>query len=316
MLLIGCGELGSRHLQAVASLPQVGEIEVVDPRPEALALGAERLAELAVRQPSRRVRWLTSLEDATPQGALCIMATRAQGRCQLVRDVLEQLGYAAFLLEKVVAQSIREAEELLEFSRAQALSIWVNCKMRAYPFHQRVKRLLDPAEPIVMTVVGGNHGLATNGIHLADLFAFYDGSDRIERAGSRIDPMVHRTKRGLFDLSGALYGYTEKGSAFMLSCAADHQAPECIALTTRRYRCVVDHVQRWAAGWAWRPVPSEGNLLVSEMTKQFARDILLSEVCALPTLEQSLVSHRFILGELQPHFSRLLERELELCPVT
>ena len=42
VLIVGCGEIGSRHLQAVASLPQVSEIEVVDPRPEALELGRER----------------------------------------------------------------------------------------------------------------------------------------------------------------------------------------------------------------------------------------------------------------------------------
>ena len=71
-----------------------------------------------------------------------------------------------------------------------------------------------------------------------------------------------------------------------------------------------------ASGWAWRPAPFEGNLLVSEMTKIFATDILVSGRCELPTLEESLVAHRFVLGELQPHFSRLLEQEVERCPVT
>ena len=41
ILIVGCGELGTRHLQAVASLNEVVEIEVVDPRPEGLELGGQ-----------------------------------------------------------------------------------------------------------------------------------------------------------------------------------------------------------------------------------------------------------------------------------
>jgi len=322
ILLVGCGEIGSRHLQAVATLPDVQEVDVVDPRPDALAMGRRRLAEMPDRQPSTTYRWLSSLEAASPGGQLCIVATRAEGRCELTRQVTEQLGYTAFLLEKPVGQSVRECESLLDFVRSRGLSVWVNCKTRAYPFHKRVKQFLDPAEPILFTVVGGNHGLANNGIHSVDLFAFYDGANSIERAGSHLDPVLHRTKRGLLDVSGTLLGYTEKGSHLTISYANNHGQSEQIVVTTCRYRCIVDHMQRWAvesdagSGWSWRPVPFEGNLLISEMTKAFARDVLTRGCCELPTLEESMVAHRFILGELQPHFSRLLERAIELCPVT
>ncbi len=322
ILIVGCGQLGSRHLQAVASLSQVREVEVVDPRPEALALGRERLAEVPDRIHSTTFRWLSALEDASRGGDLCIVATQAQGRCQLVKESAETFGYKTFLLEKLVAQSIQEMEDLMAFARARELSAWVNCKTRAYPFHRRVKQRLDPGEPIIFSVFGGNQGLANNGIHNVDLFAFFDGADRIVSAGSHIDPMLHRTKRGTFDLSGTLHGSTEKGSHFTLSYASDHENSECLSVSTRRYRCIVDHQLRWAvegeaaSGWVWRPTPFTGNLAVSQMTKSFVTEILAAGRCELPTLEESLVSHRFILGELQPHFSRLLEREIDLCPVT
>ena len=324
VLIVGCGQLGSRHLQAVASLPLVREIEVVDPRPQALELGRERVAEVRDHQPSTDIRWLSSLSEATRGGDLCIIATQAQGRCRLVRDVVETLGYSAFLLEKIVARSVREMEDLVEFSRVKGLSAWVNCQTRAYPFHKRVKQHLDPADPIIFTVVGGNQGLATDGVHLADLFTFYDESPCIESNGSRIDPILHPSKRGngLFDLSGALHGYTRKGSCLTISYTSSHRSWDQVSIATGKYRCIVDHLQQWSfecgvdSDWAWRQVPLEGIPLVSQITREFATDILTSGRCALPTLEESLVAHRFILGELQPHFSRLLGREIDLCPVT
>lgn len=324
VLIVGCGELGSRHLQAVATLPQVREIEVVDPRPEALAVGRQRLEEVSDRQPATSVRWSTSLTEATRGGDLCILATQAQGRCQLIREIAERLGYRHFLLEKLVGQSVQELEELLAFVNARGISAWVNFKTRAYPIHQRIKQRLDPDDPILFSAVGGNHGLANNGVHTADLFAFYDGATRIELVGASVDPVLHPSKRGphVFDLSGTLQGATEKGSHFTLSYARDHVQSEQLAISTRRYRCLVDHMHRWAVEsdptteGGWRPVPFEGNLQVSQMTKVFATDILTSGCCALPTLEESMVAHRFILGALQPAFSRLLERTVELCPVT
>jgi hypothetical protein len=323
VLIVGCGQLGSRHLQAVAALPQVSEIEVVDPRPDALQLGRDRLAEVPDRKSSTVFRWLSSLEQATREGGLCIIATQAQGRCQLVRSVVEKLGYSSFLLEKIVAQSVREMEELIQFSEESELSVWVNFKTRAYRFHQKAKQHLDPSESIVFNSVGGNFGLA-NAIHDVDLFAYYDEASWIKSSGSKIDPILHPSKRGksLFDLSGSIYGHSEKGSHFTLSLTQEYGDWGHLSISTPRYRCVVDHLQRCAfesdakSGWAWRPATFDGPILVSEMTRDFAADILDSGTCKLPTLAESLVAHRFILSELQPHFSRLLGCTVDQCPVT
>lgn len=324
VLIVGCGELGSRHLQAVASLPQVREIEVVDPRPAALDLGRERLGELSDRQPDTVFRWLPSLAGASHRGDLCIVATHADLRCRLVRQVAETLEYSSFLLEKLVSQSVRDYENLIDFSKNNGLSVWVNCKQRAEPFHRKIKSQVDHSEPITMSVVGGNHGLATNGIHSVDLFAFLDGTSHIYSAGSSIDQVLHPSKRGsqVFDLSGTLHGYSEKGSRFMLSFLPVGKSPDHVSIVTPRYRWIVDRQLRWAfesaagSDWSWRPVPFEGDLRVSNMTKIFTADIIMSGRCELPTLEECFVAHRFILSELQPHFSKLLGTQGEGCPVT
>ena len=237
---------------------------------------------------------------------------------------MQDLGYRSFLLEKLVAQSVWEIEDLLAFSESEQLNVWVNCQARAYPFHQGVKAKLDPDEPVILSVAGGNHGLATNGIHHADLFAFYDGTGCIKSGGSRIDPIVHQSKRGsgLMDLSGTLHGYTDKGSTLTVSYAPHFENYEHTSISTSRYRCIVDHLQRWAlesdadSQWTWQPASFPPEVLVSQITQVFALDILSTGSCALPTLRESLVSHRFILEELQPHFNRLLNRESDRCPVT
>lgn len=323
VLIIGCGQLGSRHLQAVSALPLVTDIDVVDPNPASLSLGQERLQQVVDQQPNVRVRWLAELAAAAPGGHLCIMATQATKRLALVKQAAA-MGYRTFLLEKIVTQSAAEYRDLLALADAQELSIWVNCQERTYPFHQRVRTRIEPSEPVVFTSVGGNHGLACNGIHLADLFAFYTGAQEIQSAGAHIDPQLHTSKRGasVYDLSGSLHGYTTNGSQMTIVLAGDHRAPYQITIATRRARWIVDYASQWAwesreeNNWTWAPIRFEGELRVSYTTRQFASDILTHRKCSLPTLAEAFTAHRFILNELQPHFNHLLGTELRYCPVT
>ncbi len=323
-LLIGCGELGSRHLQAISTLLSICEVDIVDARPGALDLGKQRLSEVKNRNPDIKFRWHTALEQAVRAGDICIVATQAEGRCDIVKRVVDEFDHRFFLLEKVVSQSIAAYGDLCDLAAKENRSIWVNCKTRAYPVYKRVVQYLDPAEPILFNVVAGNHGLANNGIHVVDLFAFLDGCSGMEGVGSSIDPKLLPSKRGdrVFDLSGTLHGRSEKGSRLTVSFAGHHTDPGLFSIAASGYRCIVDEHKRCAwesdaeSGWEWRPAPFAGNPFVSSMTRDFVGDILATGRCDLPTLEGCFPAHRFVLSELLPHFNALLNKEDEYCPVT
>jgi predicted dehydrogenase len=323
VLIAGCGQLGSRHLQAVSALTDVSAIDVYDPNSEALQVGRQRLDEVTDRKVTN-IRWLSNLGEAVAGGDLCIVATRADVRVDLVREIASRLGYRSFLLEKIVAQSISDYRSLLDFARKERLSAWVNCKARAHASHRHIKSRLDPDLPVIFTVQGGNHGLANNGLHAADLFVFYDGSASIDCVHSQIDPKVHPTKRGngIFDLSGTLIGRSARGSQFQLSYVGEHDNPGHFTVLSAKYRAIADDMTRTLyessidSGWIWKPVPFDANLTVSNMTRGFATDILKTGRCELPTLDECYPAHEFILSTLRPHFNRLLNRESESCPVT
>jgi len=286
-------------------------------------MGQERLAEVGSTGTSPSVRWWSSVDEASPGGDLCIVATQAAARCPVVREVVEELGYRAYLLEKWVAQSLRDYETLMNFADTMDLSVWVNLKTRAHASHKRAKTRLSPGEPIVLTVVGGNQGLANNGIHAADLFLFYDGSDRIDPVATWIDPVLHSSKRGpdVFDLSGTILGCSPRGSRLFLSFAGDHNAPGYFTVTSRRYRAVIDDMSKLlcesetGADWAWNQVPFEDNLMVSYMTRAIAAGILTTGRSELPTLAQAFPAHRFLFETLGPHFRKLLGTDSDCCPV-
>ena len=166
--------------------------------------------------------------------------------------------------------------------------------------------------------------MANNGIHHADLFAFLDGSDRIEPLSALIDPVLHPSKRSnnLYDLSGTLHATTMTNSRFDLAYSSEHANWEHLNIETNNYRWLVDHLKQqifessYESEWTWKRLEFEGSILVSNLTKRFVTDILSSGRCDLPTLEESLIAHKYILEELRPKFRDLLNDNVYLCPVT
>lgn len=324
ILIVGCGDLGSRHLQAICAMPQVTEVEVIEPSAEGLDLGRKRVDEVKDRNPKITYRWLRSFDEASRGGDLCIVATLADVRCQVTHDVVNQLEYSSFLLEKMVAQSIGDYERLIQFSEKMGLSIWVNCQMRAHDAFKRAKEKINSELPFVFSVTGGNHGLATNGIHAADLFVFYAGTDAIEEVAKNVDMVLHPSKRGghFFDLSGTLYGVTDKGSNFMLALRAGHNGPMCYSLFSSEYRSIVEDTTRTHyessqdSGWSWQQIPLSDDMNVSAMTRVFTADVLTRGRSEWPSLKACFPAHSFILKSLMPHFQKLMKSEQEKCPVT
>ncbi|MFC1856972.1 hypothetical protein ACFL9U_02980 [Thermodesulfobacteriota bacterium] len=324
VLLIGCGQLGSRHLQAIARLPEISQIHVIDPNPEALALGKRRLSEIDTVHPPDNVEWHTSPDKSCHNGSLCIVATQAPGRVERIKEAAEGLGYRRFLIEKIVTQSVAEYQDLLGFSNERGMSVWVNCQLRTFDIYRHIKERLAPGEPIIFSRIGGNQGLANNGAHTADLFLFLDGSNRIEFVGARIDPVLHPSRRNpdISDLSGALYGKTAKGSDFMLAFSGFSKTSAHITVLGGKSKFMVSHFQNWAYescekdDWQWKPIAVKQNMHVSHTTTTFAGDILSDNRCSLPTLAECLPAHEFILTSLLPTFNELTEKSSLRCPVT
>ena len=177
---------------------------------------------------------------------------------------------------------------------------------------------------MIFIAAGGNHGLANNGIHEADLFVFHDQAASIEPVNHRINLKLESSKRGqdIFDLSGTLTGVSDKGSDFVVSFAPEHTSPDSITLLSPSARFFVDHFQKLALesyardDWRWQQIPISENWMVSHMTKDFVDNIFARGTCLLPTLKSCYPAHQFILNALLPYFHRLTGRSLDVCPVT
>src|SRR5947209_4742456 len=128
--LIGAGQIGSRHLQALARLE--ADITVIDPSSASL----DRARELAGKSD---IRYATQLDQLGPAIDVAIVACSARERRSVVESLLAGRKVGALVLEKVLFQKIEDYEAVGALLKERGVRAWVNCPRRLWPFYQALR---------------------------------------------------------------------------------------------------------------------------------------------------------------------------------
>lgn len=215
-LVIGVGNLGSRHAQALVQAPELQEIVLVDPDDKAIEIALGRISSTGFRG---KILTLRDLSHSQGNFQLAIVSTSSRERLDALRSVMRYSEFEHVLLEKLLTTS---GKELVEFRRIFGLAkdkFWVNCPRPHYPHYQKIQtqlQALDSSSPVTYEVRGGNLGLVSNSIHFLDHFERLAQS-RISslefESGSRL---VDAKRRGYSEVLGAIVAKTAKGDSLRI----------------------------------------------------------------------------------------------------
>ncbi len=297
--LIGCGNIGFRHLQALLAMPEPAEILVVEP---ALALHDRIAAEIA-GHPSGGHR--ARLETALPRSGradLAIVATAAPPRAAIVRELTRNAPPRAVILEKILAQTDAGLEAMAGDLAAAGSPAHVNCPRRYFPGYQALRDRLAQDRPLSVVASGGQFGLGSNAVHFLDLLEFLNDSPLTEVGAEGLDAGSKASKRsGFREIYGTLSARLANGASLRVTCRDEETPSLAISVTTasgRRFD--IDE----AGGRMTGPdgaAEAFGTRFVSQTPEIYA-DALAGR-CGLPGLGDSLRQHRLYLAALRSHFA-------------
>ncbi|GAA0366801.1 hypothetical protein GCM10009092_33930 [Bowmanella denitrificans] len=315
---IGCGQVGSRHLQALALLQEPVNITVVDSAESALTRAMERFGE--VGGDVERLELLTEL-PSNRHYDLAIFASNADIRFSLLKGLAACNSVKNILFEKVLFQKVedlREAQSILELN---GISAWVNCPRRFIEGYRQIKHCIDTGMPITVEVRGTDFGLASNAIHFIDLFAFLVGTEWFESWQYDFEESVRPARRaGCFEVFGKI-SINHGPHKFVMECVHQDDIERievCIANEVKVFRIneieerihFTDKVSGEERHEIFH-IP-----LQSQVTQHHAKSIVTSGQCLLPTFRQSGVLHERILSMFQTFLAAQGVDTSHGCPIT
>jgi len=318
--LVGCGNIGSRHLQALAKLPFDIDVKIVEPSKDAQDLAKTRLNEIQKKDNNNKFSWYESIKELDGSSDLVIVATTAIGRVKILNELLE-LGENKFLVEKMVCQSNDEYEIIVSKFQEKNAKAWVNTSRRYFTSYQKLRQYFEDSKIFHMSVTSSNvSALGTSAIHYMDLFAYFTGEYKIKMNGDLLLNEIFPNKRGsnFMEFAGTVTGMTNNGSRLTLSFLPSDRLSTIVNIIAPNKHIMIDETNQRIfdlVDFKNKELSFE-NELVSSITTKIASDILQKDCCDLTTLEDSQVLHNEIFKMFNTHIEKVTGKHVELCPIT
>ena len=315
IILVGCGNIGSRHLQALMKFQYPLQIEIVENYEPSIILAKSRLDEIN-NNKIHTINWHNNFEFLSGFSDLVIVATLSSGRVKIIESLLN-LGYTKFLIEKLVCQSIEEYDNLLDLVKKFDAKGWVNTRCRYFKSYRKIKDLFKNTEKINLKMSSGDTGLATGAIHYLDLFSWLLDDNKIKLNGELLDPKIYPNKRGknLIEFGGTISGSAKNNSSVSISFSPGIPSL-LVSIDDGMHKIILDEYNEKILYNSFNEKLDFKLEHISNITTQIVEDILKNDDCLLPTIDESYLSHVELFKIFSKHLEKIKKEKVKLCPIT
>tara|TARA_R110002050_G_scaffold97132_1_gene202066 strand:- start:15042 stop:16016 length:975 start_codon:yes stop_codon:yes gene_type:complete len=321
IVIIGAGELGSRHLQGLLKLKNKESIYVLDLSSKSLDIAKNRAIEI---NHSHNISYISDWSLLPKELDLVIVATGANVRRKVVIQLLEGFKVNNLVLEKILFQDLESYHKIDVLLKKTQTPTWVNHPRRMAPHYQEIRKsIIEAKEKVVFQIVGGNWGLACNGLHFIDLCCFLTGENIKELDLEWVDKNIQESKReNNIEFSGSIKGKLENNSSFIITSFNSEQSDISIYISTGSQRWIIQEgraqkiIHLSKSNNFNEVITSFVTEYQSTLTTKIANDIFELRSCSLPTYEEACASHIPFIDSSIKKFIEITGIETNICPIT
>lgn len=322
LLIIGSGQLGSRHLQGALKVEEKLNFYVLDPSEKSLEIAQSRANEI---NHDHKISFVTKWTELPASFEVVIVATSANVRAKVVTQLLENHKVSFLILEKVLFQDIESYERIYSLIQKTNTNTFVNHPRRTFDFYKQIKKDFSASNDkrLLMQVAGGNWGLACNALHFIDMFSFFTNSNLREVNTDLLDNAVLESKRdGYIEFSGTLTGVMESGDSFTVSAFDEPSSDITVSLVSNSNRWFINEgrekeLNRLSFEKGFKSKLSKISIsFQSDLTNDLVTDLLTNGGCELTPFIDASKMHVVFIKALLNKYKEITNHEITNCLIT
>ncbi|MGD8567772.1 MAG: Gfo/Idh/MocA family oxidoreductase [Gammaproteobacteria bacterium] len=291
--IIGVGNLGYRHYQALMNIDFDAHLFLVDTNINAVK---STINSDNYKNPRIKKLWLLSGIDELPNTIdVVIISTNSDVRAHITKQLIENKCVKYILFEKVLFQKISDYHEINDLLSKYGIGAWVNCPLRLYPYYQEIRKWYNDKN-IRCEAFGWD--IACNTIHFVDLVEWLS-HEKLERVVTdSLDNLIIESKRkGFIEVTGELRCEFSGGSTLNMTTSEDYIGHRKLVIATDTDLLEVDETTRKCKKI------QEGKseeydikpLYQSELSNFVVKDIIYKHQCQLVSYHESMRQHLMLL---------------------
>ncbi len=297
--LIGCGKIGSRHLQSLIKLNYKTNIYLVDPKSESISVSLN-LIENELEQNSKISVKSCSKLDEIPIGVdFAIIASDSKPRFEIFKSLMKTKAPKYLILEKLLFSNEEEFSEALKLYKKEDVKIWVNQWMSAEPSFRDLCNFFNQDESIDVSISGDNWGLCCNSVHYLELFDYLCHKRDLKIQNYDFEKVIFSKRKGYLELNGKIIVSSSNGSKLFLTSndAGKLEGEEIlIRITTpnAKAKCVfkMDSLDCQLEVNDKKINRKYDLFLQSNFTHRIIEEIIETDSCKLPHLDRAIYHHK------------------------
>ena len=318
VLIVGGGQIGSRHLQGALKSTHRLSITIVDPSLSSLELSKSRAQSTMLGHPSSTIKYSQELPK-NKNFNICIISTNANVRAKITRDLLVSCQIKHIIFEKVLFQKDTDYENISKLIDEKNIRAWVNCPHRTYFFYEEIKSTLDNRKAIEMSVSGSSWGMACNTIHYIDLFSYLVNCSDLKIVKTKFSDNILKSKRSkkFYEVNGLM---EFKTGIHSLKIFCEHKENKSLNIKIKNknielfFNTDKGILQSNIDGLI--KTKNQNFPHQSDLTEKLINNLIDKNKCGLTIYKESCKYHYLLLSVIRSHLSKILRTQLIECPIT
>ena len=323
IIIAGCGEIGSRHLQALSELQESAIIYLIDPSVESLLIAEKRFYDALddCKNPCKFSLIRSEFNSLPSEVDIAIIATHSSIRASVLCDIYEYSTPKNLILEKFLFDRIEDYKRVNDLIELKKTSAWTNQWISSsYPF-KRISDWFDD-KTIKIHVYGEEWSLACNCIHFIDFFDYMNNYQDLNVVKSNLDSEVLPSKRkGYFEFTGSICIDSSSGASIILESKKgtfdgtinmrieNHKKACNIIIFGDKLVCAFEcEEEKWTETFKL--------FFQSNTTNRIIQDILVNKSSLLPSYKRSSYQHKLVFPVFENHLMNECGQTKRGCPIT
>lgn len=321
IVVIGAGQLGSRHLQGIKKAAIDLNVYALDPDINSQNNALKRWDEIE-SNGEKKISICSDLSSLPLYIDLAIIATNANVRSTVTQKLLSSRSVKYIVFEKFLFQSIDEYRIMNDLLNEKKVLAWVNCPRRMFLGYQTLKTLLKDSTNFHYIYINTMWGLACNSIHFIDHCVFLFDVKNFKIDYTMLDDTLIESKRpGFIDFTGELGVNLDKGRGRVTLIAKSNQIASRLVIYTDKYFVEIDEISGFIRitenknNGISREFPLQIKFQ-SDLSNRIIEDLFLSKKCELTPFVESSNLHIPLLKVFLRKYNKINKIDSKICPIT
>lgn len=295
VIVIGSGNLGKRHVEGVSKSSCIEAIHIVDPSED----NREQAAAL-IKNNKINVHLHETMENIPEKIDLAIIATNANDRLAVTKEILQNREVTNLILEKIVFNKSDHFHLFDKYVENLNTKIFVNFPRRYVDFYNYIKLALKHEKNIQFKVHGGDWGLASNLLHFLDIFKFITSTPKQAKTVDFDIYPISSKRPGYVEFLGEIT-FDFESSVFVAKSNFSDNNNHLIEIHSDQVDIFIDEVSQYAL------ITKNGKEkkirctipFQSDLSKVVVEELFNTQKCRLPSYKEASSMHLCYLNGLE-----------------